>query len=615
MLPFPNTPKPATNSQVISYYALRLLIGITGMALPLLLVLAKAMTGQGWQLETSISAYYGDGAAGDILVGLLFAQGFFLFCYRGYEKIDSIVGNFACLCCLGVALFPTTSTKEWVVNLHFAFGFLMFASFIYFSIFLFRKTDPFDGATKKKMQRNKVYLVCGLVMLACIIGIGIGQLLLAKATREQYHLTFWLESLALWAFGFSWIVKAEWLFWKDSHWEHMLNHSSELRDSFFEMSDRMLSASPAMASEREVYYEMELKEEKVVSIGDFTARTKAASQGPPPKKDPGGELELFYGTTRKQTGSTEANDYYGSELGALQLGSCTISIPSGHKQGEIERPRKILFWQLKENTDNHIVLTSVKELDGAAFYNWLSGNVTGSNKSALLFIHGFNTSFAEAAWRAGQIVYDIPFNNGIAGFFSWPSTGGSADYAKDIERADASVSDLVQFMEDLVGRTGIEQLNLIAHSMGNRVLTRALNILVQKDSFKGKLKVINQIVLAAPDIDAEVFNREILPAFKQIGNRRTLYASDKDKALKLSKFLRRGLPRIGEAGTNIYVADGLDTVDASNVDSEGNHHSYMFETVELLTDLNMLMAQGLDPGNRRLRQVDKQGLRYWLFRE
>ncbi|MES2430952.1 MAG: alpha/beta hydrolase [Bacteroidota bacterium] len=332
------------------------------------------------------------------------------------------------------------------------------------------------------------------------------------------------------------------------------------------------------------------------------------------KKDPGGDLEIFYGTNRTKTGSNVINEFYGDNLGELITGICKITIPPGHKQGEIERPRKILLWQLNENKNEHVTLTSLKEFSRSKFDDWLKGNIAISkNKSALIFIHGFNTTFAEAAWRTGQITYDIPFNKEIAGFFSWPSSGKTMDYGRDIERADASIPDFIKFIDTLLDQTGLEHLHFIAHSMGNRILTRALNKIVKTESFKDKIKTISQIILAAPDIDKDVFDKDILPEFQLIGKRRTLYASDKDKAMKFSRTLRDGLSRIGAGGNDIFVSAGLDTVDASNVDSDGNHHSYMFETNELLTDLNMLLTENLDPIKRSLKEAKKDEFKYWLF--
>ncbi|KRB56961.1 alpha/beta hydrolase [Flavobacterium sp. Root186] len=327
------------------------------------------------------------------------------------------------------------------------------------------------------------------------------------------------------------------------------------------------------------------------------------------------QVELFFATNRNRTGKDEVNLYFGDRLDKLRYGSCKINIPKDHIQGNIERPSKILWlFSLSENDEKHIVLKKIEEKSEDNFYQWLKNDLPNTeNKSALLFVHGYNNSFAEAAWRTGQIAYDTPFN-GLTGFFSWPSSGNTIDYLKDIENADASIPELEKFVEDFIIKTEVKKMHIIAHSMGNRLITRALNNLANKASFKPYIKVINQIVLAAPDLDQDVFSNTILPTFKNIGFKRTLYASDKDKALNFSKTLRIGKIRLGQGGKNIFVSKDIDSIDASDVMSEGNHHSYIFETKELLMDMNILFEDGWEPKKRRLINKTKNGLFYWLFR-
>ncbi len=202
------------NDQIISYFQLRMLIGAMGILLPFLVFAAKLISDGSPQIEYSVSDYYDNGPAGDILVGVLFALGFFLLSYRGYDPIDSKAANLGCVFALGVALFPTTCKKEWVHNLHFVFALLLFAVFIFFSLYLFRKKDPSKSLTPEKENRNRVYLVCGIIMIICIAGIAVCSFLLEDLSAK-YQLVFWLESIALISFGFSWITKAEFLFFKD----------------------------------------------------------------------------------------------------------------------------------------------------------------------------------------------------------------------------------------------------------------------------------------------------------------------------------------------------------------------------------------------------------------
>lgn len=198
------------NDQIIPYYTLRILIGAAGLLLPLLLVIGKLISQNSFKLEYSISDYYDNSTAGDILVGVLFALAFFLVSYKGYAAIDSIAANFGCAFALGVALCPTTSSNKFVHYAHFGFAFLLFSVFIFFSIYLFRKSSPHP--TKQKKNRNKVYLICGIIMIGCIVTIAAFEFFADAPVREKLHPVFWFESLALISFGFSWITKAEVVF-------------------------------------------------------------------------------------------------------------------------------------------------------------------------------------------------------------------------------------------------------------------------------------------------------------------------------------------------------------------------------------------------------------------
>jgi len=332
------------------------------------------------------------------------------------------------------------------------------------------------------------------------------------------------------------------------------------------------------------------------------------------KEEKGGKISLFYGTNRNKIDTNDVNEFYGDKLSELKYGKCEVSIPRGHVQGEVERPFEIFDIKIfSERERKHVVVKNIIEMKEEDFLSQLKKEINQFlEKSALIFIHGYNTTFAEAARRTAQIAWDIPFN-GISGFYSWPSCGEKLSYLKDIEQADSSIPFLETFIEKIVEETEVERLHLIAHSMGNRLLTFTLNKLSSKASFSQKLKIIQQIVLAAPDIDQSVFKNTILPQFQNVGSRRTLYSSDKDEALHLSEELRRGLSRLGDAGDSLFVDNGLDTVDASNVKSGGNNHSYIFDTKELLSDLFYLLNYGFAPANRRLQARIKNTLTYWLF--
>ncbi|MEW6083997.1 MAG: DUF998 domain-containing protein [Chloroflexota bacterium] len=204
------------NALVISYKFLRVTVGVLGMGMPLILYAGGKLI-FGFGVQGSLSAYYHTDMR-DVLVGILFALGVFLLSYKGYGRADDIAGNLACFFAIGVALFPTLREGETseiaqsisIVHHIFAASFLL--SLTYFALFLFTKSNktPSEMPPLKRI-RNTVYRTCGGVMLLSILLLGFyflsqgGEGLFLGSSVP----IFWLETVAIFAFGVSWFVKSE----------------------------------------------------------------------------------------------------------------------------------------------------------------------------------------------------------------------------------------------------------------------------------------------------------------------------------------------------------------------------------------------------------------------
>ncbi len=200
-----------SDNVIVSYVTLRRVVGVLGMGLPLVVALWGFALRSPPSLQDSISAYY-DLRTRDAFVGILFTIAWFLLTYRGHERKDDVAGNFACVFALGVALFPTSGTPgEKAVHFTAATG--LFLVLAYFSLFLFTKSGPTQ--TPQKVVRNRLYRTCGWIMLACIALIALYNAFGKGTPIATWKPVFWLESLALWAFGISWLVKGETI-WRDA---------------------------------------------------------------------------------------------------------------------------------------------------------------------------------------------------------------------------------------------------------------------------------------------------------------------------------------------------------------------------------------------------------------
>ena len=208
-----NPQATSNDSLVISYLGLRKAIGIIGTALPFVLAFGKILVDSPG-IEGSISAYYYT-VMRDVFVGSLCAIAVFLMSYRGYERKDDIAGDLACAFALGVALFPTTpesgatSPEKIIGALHLLFAACFFLTLAFFSLVLFRKTNPNVAPTLKKLQRNRVYTVCGYAILLCIGLTAVVAFMSSDSPIKRLDPVFWLEATAIVAFGVSWLTKGE----------------------------------------------------------------------------------------------------------------------------------------------------------------------------------------------------------------------------------------------------------------------------------------------------------------------------------------------------------------------------------------------------------------------
>lgn len=320
------------------------------------------------------------------------------------------------------------------------------------------------------------------------------------------------------------------------------------------------------------------------------------------------EVEVFYGTDRSRSGSAAPNDFYATGRGELEYGVTAVSIPRRHKRGELEAP---VWWKFEfsENPAKHVVLLSVSPLSPADFHGGIAKRTrTAEQRNVLVFVHGFNVTFPDAVRRTAQIAYDLQFL-GTPIAYSWPSQGSTASYIADETNVEWTEPHLKKFLLDLKAGVGSDvRIHLVAHSMGNRALTKALRAIASETNDA----LFSQVILAAPDIDRDVFERDIAPAIVKTARRTTLYASSQDRALAISEVMR-GYARAGQSTQPLVYVPGLDTVDASGIDTSALGHSYFADKPLLLNDIFMLVRHGLRPLERNLRAVPPGQPRYWSF--
>ena len=287
--------------------------------------------------------------------------------------------------------------------------------------------------------------------------------------------------------------------------------------------------------------------------------------------------KIFYATNRGAIkDQTQRTVGYGNIVtSSPEYGICSVRLPHRERGKDVASQ--------KQGNQQEQLTSSIQSLDcldHATFLSHLNELVQRSRqRDVLIFVHGFNVSFEQAVVRATQVAADIPFNGAIV-VYAWPSQGGVDQYQRDGEIVDESLQAFTSFLVDLGSNFGPEcSINLMVHSMGNRLVTRSLWHL--PDSFTQPPR-FKELVFCAPDVGVDEFKRHARQIVK-VCDRATIYKSCNDSALIASKW-RNLDERAGESFNPILV-EGIDTIETAVVDTSLMGHSYYGSNPSILRDL------------------------------
>jgi esterase/lipase superfamily enzyme len=313
------------------------------------------------------------------------------------------------------------------------------------------------------------------------------------------------------------------------------------------------------------------------------------------------ESVLYY-TLRNHTGEQTVDAYYGDLRDRPHSGVCEVNIrPTGYK----EITSRLPFYVPDTNKEVMMLKEFPEEKLWQAFEQ--AANDADENK-VVLFVHGYNINFIKGCNRAAIFQQTLNEHSRML-LFSWPSDGTLVSYTRDEADIEWSQHYLEAVIEKLSRIYGPQRLNIVAHSLGARGVFRAMQLISRKDNKKH----VNELVFMAPDIDAEVF-RLAFPDLKKIANRITLYSSENDQPLRLSNEVH-GNPRLGEAGENLVVIKGMDTIDVSiSGGREVTGHLYHLYNDVVRADLGLLLSNGKTTSMRpNMKLLHKDELPYWML--
>ena len=322
-----------------------------------------------------------------------------------------------------------------------------------------------------------------------------------------------------------------------------------------------------------------------------------------------GIVTVFFASNRNVVSDFGCVDSLGKQRSkSLAYGYCHVKIPFDHKTGIIESPSWFkLEWT--ENPEKHVSIIGGGVVPKAEFENLISHRLK-ENGTTFIYVHGYNVSFENAAKRTAQMAYDLDFK-GVPAFYSWPSAGSPKSYVPDEATIEASKTKYYKFLVDYLENPNVKNVYLIAHSMGNRAVAAGLVTLNDKHpELRAKIK---EIILAAPDIDSDVFTDEIIPGIESAKWPVTMYASNKDLALLASKTYH-DFPRAGYISNTLTVMPGLETVDASLIKTDLLNHSYYGDSTTLIYDIYNIINTGARANQRqKLTEISDANGVYWRF--
>ncbi len=319
------------------------------------------------------------------------------------------------------------------------------------------------------------------------------------------------------------------------------------------------------------------------------------------------EVDLLVATTRAPVDQPPGVMFGGERGRGLRFADIAVSIPpdSVRKIGEVQWPQSP-----PGDPARDFVTMRAQEIDlpqaKAIFHRRIAA---GRGHHALVFVHGYNTRFEEAVYRFAQIAHDSGADVTPV-LFTWPSRGKALEYFYDRESANYSRDGLEALLQALADDPKVSEVSVLAHSLGNYVAVEALRQMAIRDH--GLPAKIRNVMLASPDIDVDVFRRQIAeieqgakaPPF-------TLFVSQDDKALGLSKLIAGDEPRLGAvdptaepyrdilAQANVHVVD----LTAVAADDPANHSKFASADVVRAIGGRLAAGQALSDAKSNLGET------------
>ena len=332
-----------------------------------------------------------------------------------------------------------------------------------------------------------------------------------------------------------------------------------------------------------------------MSLAACASRPESGYLSPVAVMAPGAVDHTLLVATTRERDSRPGTLFNGERAGTVDYAEITVSVPPTHRESEIE-------WASTPPGDPNAVFVVRSEdyLDGdKAFVQALNAELakrSPGKRKILLFIHGFNTMFAEGLYRLTQIAHDAK-SPAVPVLFTWASRGKPTAYVYDTNSATAARDELEHTLRLLLA-SNAEEVNVLAHSMGNWVTVEAF----RQIKISGNLDQVSKlgyVFLAAPDIDIDVFKSQ-MRRFGKPQKPFYIVLSKDDKALWLSRTIGGGVTRVGDnPDTAELAALGATVIDLTDVKAnDSTNHDKFDQLAAVAPELRSVLAQGISANPR-----------------
>jgi esterase/lipase superfamily enzyme len=296
-------------------------------------------------------------------------------------------------------------------------------------------------------------------------------------------------------------------------------------------------------------------------------------------------------TTTREASEVVGVFFSGERAPDLGLASVDVTVPPNHVIGELERPKTLP----PDPRTQFAVVDPVVYRNDASFVAEVNRELAKrvpEERKILLFVHGFNNTTSDAVLRLSQFVEDTGYK-GVPVLFTWASAAKAPRYVYDLNSALVARSK-VDDLSAVLGKTNAKEVNIFAHSMGAFLTMEGLADAVQEGRL-GRSNKISTIMLASPDIDIDLFKTQLAVLPESIVRKVYVLVSADDAALRFSRRIAGGVPRVGAANAVELEKLGITVIDLSKVeDSNSGSHSKFAGSPEVV----QLIGAGLNSAGR-----------------